>query len=259
MNGKKIVPLEDRLPQLKKERKQKANRRFALYASIFFLLILLVVYFQSPLSKVQQITVDGEQLISSDKIIQASGISRQTHIWDIRPDQAQKHIEQLPTVQAVSVHPQFPNHVLIRIKEFDRKAYLYKNGGYYPILQNGTMLKKLPDGKLPVDAPVLFGFTDKGALKTVAEGLAKIPQQVIHTISDIHYISKPHGGEDLILYMNDGNRVLASTVTFQKNIELYPEIAAGLQKNGSKGTIHLSIGSYFVPDRASKNVKDSGN
>lgn len=253
MDRKKVVSLEDRLPQLKKERKQRANRRFIFYASFFFLLILVVVYFQSPLSKVDQISVSGEQLASPEKIVEASGISKQTHIWDIRSAGAEKKIEQLPTVQTASVRTVFPNRVMIHIKEFDRKAYLQKSGGYYPILQNGTLLGKLPGNKLPVDAPVLYGFSRKTELQAVAGGLAKIPQQVIHSISDIHYISGSANDDNLVLYMNDGNRVVASAKTFEKNIQLYPEIAANLPK-GAHGTIHLSVGSYFVPDNAQKSA-----
>ncbi|GGL44742.1 cell division protein FtsQ/DivIB [Sporolactobacillus putidus] len=255
MDRKKVVPLEDRLPQLKKERKQKANRRFIFYASFFFLLILVVIYFQSPLSKVSQISVSGEQLASSGQVIQASGISDQTHIWDVRPATAENRIEKLPTVQTASVRTVFPNRVTIQIKEYDRKAYLEKNGGYYPILQNGALLGKLPGSGLPVDAPILYGFSRQAELSAVTEGLAKIPQQVIHSISDIHYIPGPTNNDNLVLYMNDGNRVVASTTTFVKNIQLYPEIAANLPK-GAHGTIHLSVGSYFVPDSAKSSAQN---
>ncbi|WP_332237476.1 cell division protein FtsQ/DivIB [Sporolactobacillus sp. KGMB 08714] len=247
MDRKKVVPLEDRLPQLKKERKQKANHRFVLYASFFFLLLLVVVYFQSPFSKVSQLSVSGEQLVSYSQVVQASGISDRTHIWDVRPAAAEKQIEKLPTVRTASVRAEFPNRVTIRIQEYERKAYLEKNGGYYPILQNGALLAKISGSRLPVDAPVLYGFSRQADLRAVTEGLAKIPQQVIHSISDIHYISAPTDNDNLMLYMNDGNRVVASTNTFARNIQLYPEIAASLPK-GAHGTIHLSVGSYFVPD-----------
>lgn len=247
MDRKKVVALEDRLPQLKKERKQKANRRFAFYASVFFLLILVVVYFQSPLSKVHSVTVKGEQIVSGVKVIKTSGISNKTHIWDIRKKAVEKKIESLPTVQSATVEKKFPNQVLIKIKEYDRKAYLQKNGNYYPILQNGAILSKLQKGKMPVDAPVLFGFSKSAALKNVAEGLDTISRQMTHNISDIHYIGKSGSGDDLILYMNDGNKVVASTRTFVQNIKLYPEIAANLPK-GKHGTVHLSVGTYFIPN-----------
>ncbi|MCO7174619.1 cell division protein FtsQ/DivIB [Sporolactobacillus kofuensis] len=249
MDRKKVIALEDRLPQLKQERKQKANRRFVFYACIFFLLIFVVVYFQSPLSKVHTITVSGEQIVSSEKVIKASGITNNTHIWDIRKNAVQQKIERLPTVQSVLIEKSFPNEVTIRIKEYSRKAYLWKNGNYYPILQNGTMMKKLRDGKMPVDAPVLFGFSKSAALKKVAEGLGTISKQMKHNISDIHYIGHSGSGDDLVLYMNDGNKVVASTRTFAQNINLYPEVAANLPK-GKHGTIHLSVGIYFIPDKS---------
>lgn len=246
MEKDKVVPLEDRLPQLKKERKQKANRRFIFYATVFFLLILIVVYFQSPLSRVRHISVTGEQIAGTESVVRASGISQKTHIWDIRTDEAEKKIEKLPTVKSAEVRTNFPNQVNIQIKEFNRKAYLFKGGRYYPILQNGAILSEMPEDKLPVDAPVLVGFENPEMLKKVAEGLSGLPQQVIHSISDIHYINSQAGEDDLVLYMNDGNRIVASTRTFAKNIRLYPGIAANLPE-GTHGTIHLSVGSYFVP------------
>lgn len=256
MNDKKVVPLEDRLPQLKKERKRKANRRFIFYATLFFLLILIVVFFQSPFSRIRDLSVKGEQLTETDQVIEQSRLSTDTHIWDIRPDETEKRIEELPTVQAATVRLSFPNRVLIFIEEYKREAYLFKDNGYYPILENGATLDRLPEGKHPVDAPVLFGFSDRKSLSVVAGGLGRIPQEIIHSISDIHYISKADADNNLMIYMNDGNRVLASTATFEKNIVRYPEIAASLQKSGQKGTVHLSVGSYFIPDESENQGKN---
>ncbi|BBN98576.1 cell division protein FtsQ/DivIB [Sporolactobacillus terrae] len=258
MDKKKVVALEDRLPQLKKERKQKANRRFALYATVFFLLVLIVVYIQSPLSRVQSITVQGEQITSSARVIKASGISNKTHIWDIGEKAVTRKIKKLPAVRSVTIKKKFPNHVTLSIREYTRKAYLQKNDGYYPILQNGAMLNKLSKGTFPFDAPVLIGFSEQDAIKKVAEGLSGISKQMAHNISDIHYIKASENNEDLVLYMNDGNQVVASTRTFVKNIKLYPEIVANLPKD-QRGTIHLSVGSYFVPEDVGQSSQESSN
>ncbi|WP_241654571.1 cell division protein FtsQ/DivIB [Sporolactobacillus shoreae] len=251
MDRNKVIPLEDRLPQLKKERKQKANRRFALYATIFFLLILAVVYFQSPLSRVSRISVSGQQIVSRSEVLRASGISNKTHIWDVGSGNVEKQIEKLPSIQHASVRKAFPNSVSIHIQEYGRKAYLLKNGTYFPILQNGTLLGPLQKGFMPTDAPILVNFTNPSALKEVSEGLAAIPASLVHGISDIHYINGGTDPDNLILYMNDGNRVVANSKTFGDNIKLYPEILANLP-NGEHGTVHLSVGSYFVPDQSPK-------
>jgi cell division protein FtsQ len=246
MSDKKVIPLEDRLPQLKKERKQRANRRFVFYAAVFFILILGIVYFQSPLSRINRIIVQGPQIVTRQDVIEASGITRQTHIWDIRSAQAALQIKKLPTVKSAAVTLSFPNTVYIRIQEFQRKAYLLRNGRYYPILQNGARLAPISGTTQPTDAPLLIGFNSIKALKAVGEGLTDLSPDLLHNISDIHYIANHAGNDDLILYMNDSNQIIASTKTFRKNIRLYPEIAANLPK-GKKGTIHLSVASYFVP------------
>jgi cell division protein FtsQ len=242
----KVIPLEDRLPQLKRERKQKANRRFAFYASLFFLLVLIVVYVQSPLSKINRIIVEGEQITARSDIVRASGLTANTHIWDIRSRKIADRVEQLRTIRSADVHTYFPNTVRIHVTEYGRKAYLSKGDRYYPILQNGAVLDDLPIGKLPTDAPILIHFTDKSALKAVSAGLSALPTQAVRNISDIHYQKSSDMEDNLLLYMNDGNRIIASTKTFSKNIKFYPKIIAGLPE-GKKGTIHLSVGSYFVP------------
>jgi Cell division septal protein len=246
MSEKKVIPLEDRLPQLKKERKLRANRRFAFYAAAFFILILAIVYFQSPYSRVNRIIVTGQQIISQTKVIEASGVSNRTHIWDIRSGDVAERIKKLSTVKSATVHFSFPNTVRIHVQEYQRKAYLLKGGKYYPILQNGTMLASISATGLPTDAPILIGFNSTKALKAVGEGLTGLPGDLLHNISDIHYIENHAGNDDLLLYMNDENQVVASTKTFSQNIRLYPEIAANLPK-GKKGTVHLSVASYFVP------------
>lgn len=254
MTEKKVIPLEDRLPKLKQERRQKANRRFVFYAAVFFILVLIIVYFQSPLSKVSHVDVSGEHYTSRAAIIKQSGLSNRPHYWDADVKAISRRVERLPFVKSAAVKRHFPNRVTIRVQEYSRKAYLEENGAYYPIMENGTMLAKLPKGQLPVDAPVLIGFKHDRLLRETAEGLAHSPQNIIHSISDIHLIHDKEEDGNLVLYMNDGNRVLASTATFAKNMAAYPSIAKHLPKN-KRGTIHLSMGAYFEPDDSKKAKK----
>src|SRR5690625_7485112 len=83
MSEKNVVSIEDRIPKLKQERKKKANRRLIFYLSIFFLLVSLVVYLQSPLSNVKTINVTGNNVLSKEEIIQLSELTKQTNIWEI--------------------------------------------------------------------------------------------------------------------------------------------------------------------------------
>src|SRR5690625_5861283 len=81
MEDKKIISIEDRIPKLKKQRKKKANRRLVFYLSLFFVLISIIIYLQSPLSYIKNIHVYGHHVLHENEIIELSDIKNDTNIW----------------------------------------------------------------------------------------------------------------------------------------------------------------------------------
>ena len=96
MKQGKVITIEDRIPRLKEERKRKANRRFILYLSLFFLLILLVVYLQSPLSKVGKIDIQGNFYVSDADILKAGQITENTSFWNISKTKLNSQMSKSP-------------------------------------------------------------------------------------------------------------------------------------------------------------------
>lgn len=76
MDKGKIVALEDRIPKLKEQRRRKANRRLIILLFLFFTMIAVVAYVQSPLSHVKKITIKGNDLLSTNEIISTSHLSK---------------------------------------------------------------------------------------------------------------------------------------------------------------------------------------
>lgn len=105
--GEKVVSLEDRIPKLQQQRKQKTNRRLISFLSIFFLLILLVIYFQSPLSKVSSITVKGNVHVESEKIIEMSKITTSNGFWNINTTKTSQLIEDHLQIKQATVEKSF--------------------------------------------------------------------------------------------------------------------------------------------------------
>ncbi|WP_412674495.1 FtsQ-type POTRA domain-containing protein [Aeribacillus composti] len=93
MEKEKIVSIEDRIPKLKQQRKQKANRRFILFILTFSLLILLIIYLETPLSKVKNVEVSGNVNVPSDEIISLSGIDQQTNFWSVNKEKTIKALK----------------------------------------------------------------------------------------------------------------------------------------------------------------------
>ncbi|WP_442599412.1 cell division protein FtsQ/DivIB [Neobacillus sp. D3-1R] len=244
MGKGKIVSLEDRVPKLKQQRKKKANRRLILLLLLFFSLIACISYFQSPLSKVKNINISGQDLYTEEQIINESGLSKFQNIWNLDKKGIQKQIKELPEVKEAKVTIKFPNTVLIHVEEYKRIAYFAKETNYFPILENGRILKEQKLTQLPLDAPILKKFSEGKVLKEMIYSLQELPSEVVNSISEIHHTPNDTDLYHITLFMNDGFEVSATLRTFTEKMSHYPSILSQLDPN-VKGVIDLEVGSYF--------------
>ncbi|MFY4773779.1 cell division protein FtsQ/DivIB [Metabacillus sp. RGM 3146] len=252
-----IVPIDERIPKLKEQRKQKANRRLVFFLSVFFILLLMVIYFQSPLSKVASIEVKGNRIVSSKDVMKLSGISTSTGFWNIQNDKVIASISKLKEVKNVHISKSFPNKVTISIEEYDRIAYAEKNGKYYPILENGQVLDSLT-AHLPSDAPLLMNWKDADQIQEMGAELSKLPLGIVNSISEIYLQPEKTDPGHLTLYMTEGYEVSASMRNFAEKMESYPAIIKQLNP-GAKGVIHMEVGTYFESfDKKDENKDKKG-
>ena len=240
---KNIVSIEDRIPKLKQMRKKKANRRLIGLLTIFFLLIFSIIYFQSPISKIQAIKVEGNSYLTDKEIVQASGIKLEENFWEVKKDQATSAIKKEKEVSSAKISRQLPNTIVITVDEYEYTAYVQEGKDYYPVLANGTILKKKLR-VIPDSGPLLVSFKEGKALQTVIEQLDNLPPEIMNSISEIHYNPTESAPYKITLYMNDGYEVTASGETLAKKMAHYPAIVSQLSEE-DKGVIDLEVGSYF--------------
>lgn len=244
MNKKKVkvVSIEDRIPKLKQERKKKANRRLVFYLSIFFILISIIVYLQSPLSNVKKIAVSGNVYITKDEMIEQSQLTNQTNIWMIDNKKIEKMIEENPIVESVDVKRKLPSTVTIQVVENKHVGYIEEDNTIYPVFGNGTVLP-IP-AKSRGNSPLLHHFSDEDQLINMVTELEKVPQNILNLISEIHWVPKEENKNKIMLYMNDGFIVDGTIRKFSDKIQVYPSIAAQLDPS-IQGIIHIGVGAYF--------------
>lgn len=242
MSKKKIVSIEDRIPQLKQSRKKKANRRLVFYLTIFFLLISVIVYLQSPLSNVKQIIISGNSFVVKEEVIERSEVTDKTNIWAID----QKEIEQMlldhPVIESADVRRKLPSTIEIKITEHDLVGYLKEDNEVRPVLGTGITLPVHIDSF--AEAPLMIGFTEENHLKNMTSELEKLPKSILSLISEIHWQSNDENKNKVVLYMNDGYVVHGTTRNFANKMEVYPSIVSQLEPD-SKGIIHIGVGAYF--------------
>jgi cell division protein FtsQ len=240
----KIVSLEDRIPKLKQQRRKKANRRLVFLLLLFFTLIACVSYFQSPLSKVKNIDVKGNELYNVDQIVAQSQITTEQNIWKMNKTEITKKIKKLPEIKNVKIKTVLPNTVRITVSEFKRMAYIASETSFYPVLENGRIIKNDKITHLPINAPFLKGFEEGKVLNEMIISLNELPAEVVNSISEIHHTPTKNDQYHITLFMNDGFEVSATLRTFSEKMLHYPSILSQLDPN-VKGVIDLEVGSYF--------------
>ncbi|MFZ3576517.1 cell division protein FtsQ/DivIB [Virgibacillus sp. DJP39] len=244
MSKKKVVSIEDRIPKLKQARKKKANRRLIVYLSIFFLLLSVIVYLQSPLSHVHTIQVTGNLALSDKEIVKKSGLTTDANIWMVNQTEIKNELTKNPMIASVLVNKKLPWTVEITVEEFKRVGYIKKNGFFYPILGNSKVLTTLKSDTGSGDAPLLIDFSDKTILNKMTKELKQLPQNIRNLISEIHWKPKDSNESKIVLYMSDGYIVDGTIRNFAEKMKVYPSIVAQLEP-GSKGIIHIGVGVYF--------------
>lgn len=261
MDKRKVVNLEDRLPKLKEQRKSRANRRLIIYMSVFFILILFILYTQSSLSNVAKINVEGNEYTSKKEIIKASDLSTHTSFFSVNSDDVSKKIKENTQIKSASIEKAFPNKINIHVKEYDRVAYVADDGKFIPILENGEILKSNQGEDTHGDAPLLVGWNNGERLEEMIKELIKIPDSIAHSISEIEYTPTDVNKMFITLYMNDGFEVTANIEDLSKKILAYPQIVSELGPEAA-GVIDFEVydglyDPYFKDDKKEDEAEEA--
>ncbi|WP_077622105.1 cell division protein FtsQ/DivIB [Sediminibacillus massiliensis] len=259
MSEKKVVSIEERIPKLKHARKKKANRRLVFYLSVFFILISVVVYLQSPLSNIRNVSVEGNQFVSDEELKSISELASDDNFWSVDKEAVKNRIEEHPVIEEVDISKQFPSTIRLQVKEYDRVGYVENEGAYFPVLENGKRLTTKTTKVAGSDAPILIGFNNDTYLKEMTKELQILPDSIVDLISEIHWSPSDENPYVIQLFMNDGYQVDGSIRSFSEKMMSYPSIVAQLDP-GSEGIIHIGVGAYFesYEDGASEGQQEDG-
>ncbi|RKD24103.1 hypothetical protein BEP19_06755 [Ammoniphilus oxalaticus] len=241
----------ERMPTLKKEhkKKKKTNRILLIFGWIFFLSLSAIVFFQSPLSKVDEVTVDGANLLNQSEIIQLSQIQPGQSFFTVKASAIKRAIKALPEVKEVNVSRSFPGKVIIAISEFEYVAFQWgEQNELIPVLENGTRLENRVWNDRVIDRPILRSWPDTSQFKHLGEELKKLEPSIRNEISEMEPDQVEKDPQRVILYMKDGFEVHTSLRHFAKNMAWYPPFIANLKQEGSpQGIIKMLDGKWFVP------------
>lgn len=241
----KVIDIEDRIPSMREKRRRKTNKKFLFMLMIFVVALLAILYFQSALSKIGDISVKGAVLHESSLYKEQSGLTTAAPLWSFSIANVEERLMAINGVEEVAVSRKWLRDIEIVITEWDTVAYLEEAGQYSLLLENGDTF---PAGVLlpEVEAPILNNFTNADSLKRMSTQLLKVENDVYHLISEIIFDESAEDEESITVYMIDGFEVRAIISTFAERMAFYPEITAQL-KGHEKGVIDMEVGTFFVP------------
>ncbi|MFC4387315.1 cell division protein FtsQ/DivIB [Gracilibacillus marinus] len=256
MEQKRVVSIEDRIPQLKKERRKKANRKITMYVIVFFLLLFVVIYLQSPLSYVKSIDVEGEVLISEEEIITLSDIDHYTNFWGIQKKDIQEKLEKHPQISEVNMEKKYlTNGIILHIKELNYVGNMQTENGLVPLLENGNSLTEFSNNSIVRSVPLLVNFDNYPNIERLAKELNKLPRYIHALISEIQWAPTDTNQQKLILFMTDGYQVEITARSFADLLTSYPSIVNQLE-DGVPGVITIDeAGAVFTPFDSGKSER----
>lgn len=258
----KIIDITERVPTMKKRRRRRTNLKFLALVTVFLFIIMILLYFQLPYSDIKKINIKGAQLKEDTFYIEQSNLNVDDSLWGFKIPDVQELIAQHEWVKSVEVRRKFLNEIEITVEEWQKVAYISKDGEFHPMLDNGVVFNE-PNEIVPIDAPIFLKFEDESLRKKLLKELAKLKPEVLSLISQINANPSEADPYSITLYMNDGYEVRADANTLAEKLNYYPSIVAQIENEEAfeKGVVDIEVGSYYRPfsDEYSLLGKDSEN
>ena len=234
-------PISNKVVGIKKQRRNSSKKRISVLAWFFGIILLIMIYIISPLSKVTDITISGNNELSNERVEKATTIWRGRLIWTAFL--AQRHLEREvkirdPQIRSLRVNLRGPQSVHVAITENNLLGEGRIGKQKYAVLTNGQ-LQLTTAQNTNID---FKGFEkDREQLKILGQQLGKLRPVIYHGISSIEYQPTKEFPHQIILYMKDGNTVKANLTNIGDELKYYPSI---LTKMKDQGIVDLRVGAY---------------
>ena len=235
--------------------KRKKRRELILIVTLFLIVIAVFSLLFSNYLKLKTIEVEGNNQITKEEILEAGNINNNLRTWSIKDDDIRNNIQsRFEIFKSVTVQSKLPSTIKVKVEEYSFIAQNKKEDGSLEIImENG----KPYSGKVRnnYNLPILENFKDdKSKLDEVYKNLNKLKEDVRLQISEI--INDE--GDNVTIYMKDGQKVKALRASFSDKLNYYDEISKYIEDKNNT-TLNLINGAYLetakTEKRRNENIK----
>ena len=235
--------------------KRKKRRELIFIVTLFLIVIAVFSLLFSNYLKLKTIEVEGNNQITKEEILEAGNINNNLRTWSIKDDEIRNNIQsRFEIFKSVTVQSKLPSTIKVKVEEYSFIAQNKKEDGSLEIImENG----KPYSGKVRnnYNLPILENFKDDNSkLDEVYKNLNKLKEDVRLQISEI--INDE--GDNVTIYMKDGQKVKALRASFSDKLNYYDEISKYIEDKNNT-TLNLINGAYLetakTEKRRNENIK----
>lgn len=239
--------ISDDFVELNKQKiKNKLNSSAYIILPIVVVLGILI-YLVSPLSKINQIKIMGNGYVPVNEIKNDLGLSSGDSVFKIigHKKRINENVSKKDhRIKNIDFHFNRFNNLSIKVTPYREIGYETKGNKQYLILENGNVtniaVKNPKDDKMPY----IVKFNDRAKLREMIQKYLKLPKDIRDNVRVISFSPTKVYTDELHVYMRDGNRIIILMSDFNKKMGFYRSIATQLK---TKSVINLEVGAYSYP------------
>jgi len=237
--GKEGVPLSigNSVPAMKpaSPKPKRGGGKLLRLVIVFFITLFIILFFQSSISKISEVRVEGNELVSPDEIIATAGVQNGDNFFTLRTSRVNSKLEAHPFIESAEVTKSFPGVLHVKVKEYRRVAFqLAADGTKEVLLADGSSLPVAGQAaSVPLDMPILSGWLPDNELKAkLCAALAQVPVQYLSDISEIRPDPSPAYADKIKIYTRSQYEVYTTIEYLPGNIEYLGFLTNELKERG---------------------------
>lgn len=191
------------------------------------LLILLSLYFITPLGSLKNIVVTGNDRVTQDEIIKATQIDSRDYTLTtfLNRNQYANNLKKANAwIEKAEISYQFPITFKIQVTEFKILAYEASTGNIYPVISNGTVINQPVKKEALPENYMRLNLSDKAKVKKLVQELSDVPDSIKNEIQTVDLTPSKATKDLLTLTMRDEHKIIVPLSDIHKKLPYYSRV-----------------------------------